>query len=50
MKITHPRGGSHLESDGRTTDADLNDWWATAEGIFWDWPGDTEVMMAREPG
>jgi hypothetical protein len=21
-----------------------------AEGIFWDWPGDTEVVMARKPG
>ena len=21
-----------------------------AEGIFWDWPGDTEVVMARRPG
>ena len=20
------------------------------EGIFWDWPGDTEVVMARRPG
>jgi hypothetical protein len=20
------------------------------EGIFWDWPGDTEVVMARKPG
>ena len=19
-------------------------------GIFWDWPGDTEVVMARKPG
>ena len=22
----------------------------SAEGIFWDWPGDTEVVMARKPG
>jgi SAM-dependent methyltransferase len=22
----------------------------SAEGIFWDWPGDTEVAMARKPG
>ena len=22
----------------------------SAEGIFWDWPGDTEVIMARRPG
>ncbi len=22
----------------------------SAEGIFWDWPGDTEVIMARKPG
>ena len=22
----------------------------SAEGIFWDWPGDTEVDMARKPG
>ena len=22
----------------------------SAEGIFWDWPGDTEVVMARMPG
>jgi SAM-dependent methyltransferase len=22
----------------------------SAEGIFWDWPGDTEVLMARKPG
>ena len=22
----------------------------SAEGIFWDWPGDTEVVMARRPG
>ena len=21
----------------------------SAEGIFWDWPGDTEVVMARKP-
>jgi hypothetical protein len=21
----------------------------SAEGIFWDWPGDTEVIMARKP-
>jgi hypothetical protein len=20
------------------------------EGIFWDWPGDTEVTLARKPG
>jgi len=20
----------------------------SAEGIFWDWPGDTEVVMARK--
>jgi hypothetical protein len=20
------------------------------DGIFWDWPGDTEVIMARKPG
>ena len=20
------------------------------EGIFWDWPGDTEVVLARKPG
>jgi len=22
----------------------------SAEGIFWDWPGDTEVVMTRKPG
>jgi hypothetical protein len=22
----------------------------SSEGIFWDWPGDTEVIMARKPG
>jgi SAM-dependent methyltransferase len=22
----------------------------SAEGMFWDWPGDTEVIMARKPG
>jgi len=22
----------------------------SADGIFWDWPGDTEVVMARKPG
>jgi SAM-dependent methyltransferase len=22
----------------------------SAEGIFWDWPGDTEVVIARKPG
>jgi hypothetical protein len=22
----------------------------SADGIFWDWPGDTEVIMARKPG
>jgi hypothetical protein len=22
----------------------------SAEGIFWDWPGDTEVVLARRPG
>ena len=21
----------------------------SAEGVFWDWPGDTEVVMARKP-
>src|SRR6185312_8807052 len=20
------------------------------EGVFWDWPGDTEVLIARKPG
>jgi hypothetical protein len=20
------------------------------DGIFWDWPGDTEVILARKPG
>jgi hypothetical protein len=22
----------------------------SAEGIFWDWPGDTEIVMGRKPG
>ena len=22
----------------------------SAEGLFWDWPGDTEVVLARKPG
>ena len=22
----------------------------SANGMFWDWPGDTEVIMARKPG
>ena len=22
----------------------------SAEGVFWDWPGDTEVIVARKPG
>jgi len=22
----------------------------SAEGLFWDWPGDTEMVMARRPG
>jgi hypothetical protein len=22
----------------------------SVEGTFWDWPGDTEVVMARKPG
>jgi SAM-dependent methyltransferase len=22
----------------------------SAEGVFWDWPGDTEIVMARKPG
>jgi len=22
----------------------------SADGIFWDWPGDTEVVIARKPG
>jgi hypothetical protein len=22
----------------------------SADGIFWDWPGDTEVILARKPG
>jgi hypothetical protein len=22
----------------------------SSEGIFWDWPGDTEVVMARKSG
>ncbi len=21
----------------------------SAEGVFWDWPGDTEVVLARKP-
>jgi hypothetical protein len=20
------------------------------EGVFWDWPGDTEIILARKPG
>jgi hypothetical protein len=22
----------------------------SSEGVFWDWPGDTEVILARKPG
>ena len=22
----------------------------SADGVFWDWPGDTEVIVARKPG
>jgi hypothetical protein len=22
----------------------------SADGMFWDWPGDTEVVLARKPG
>ena len=22
----------------------------SADGVFWDWPGDTEIVMARKPG
>ena len=22
----------------------------SAAGIFWDWPGDTEIVLARKPG
>jgi len=22
----------------------------SAGGLFWDWPGDTEVILARKPG
>jgi hypothetical protein len=22
----------------------------SADGIFWDWPGDTEIVLARKPG
>jgi hypothetical protein len=22
----------------------------SADGVFWDWPGDTEVVIARKPG
>jgi hypothetical protein len=22
----------------------------SAEGVFWDWPGDTEIILARKPG
>ena len=28
LKIAHPGGGFHLESDGGTPDRFLNDWWA----------------------
>jgi hypothetical protein len=32
LKIAHPGGGFHLESDGGTPDADLNDWWTRQGG------------------
>jgi hypothetical protein len=22
----------------------------SADGVFWDWPGDTEIVLARRPG
>ena len=28
LKIAHPGGGFHLESNGGTPDGFLNDWWA----------------------
>jgi hypothetical protein len=32
LKIAHPNGGFHLESDGGTTMKDLNDWWVRQGG------------------
>jgi len=39
--------GDRLDDFAREVRALLAD--RSAEGIFWDWPGDTEVVMARKP-
>jgi SAM-dependent methyltransferase len=39
--------GDHLESFARDVRALLAS--RSPEGIFWDWPGDTEVVLSRKP-
>jgi hypothetical protein len=40
--------GDRVDGFAREVRALLAD--RSAEGIFWDWPGDTEVVMARKSG
>ena len=40
--------GDHLEEFAGEVRALLSS--RSAEGVFWDWPGDTEVVLARKPG
>jgi SAM-dependent methyltransferase len=40
--------GDHLDDFASDVRALLAN--RSAEGVFWDWPGDTEVVMARKPG
>jgi len=40
--------GDRLDDFAREVRALLAD--RSAEGVFWDWPGDTEVVLARKPG
>jgi len=40
--------GDRLDGFAREVRALLAD--RSAKGLFWDWPGDTEVVMARKPG
>jgi SAM-dependent methyltransferase len=40
--------GDHLDDFAAEVRALLAN--RSADGLFWDWPGDTEVVMARKPG
>lgn len=40
--------GDHMEDFASGVRELLTSW--SPEGIFWDWPGDTEVILARKPG